>query len=232
MDYNPINIAPKGQKQGDYYHHDDRPLRLLGDRVRLQADRRRRGGRAEEDRRRGRPSPTWSTRPTRTCSSNDDPLREPLRPGLRPLPVRQGPDRAGRASCSRTWTPGSSRTASRGRGSAGAFGILLEPVGQRRLPGLAVHRRPVGLARPQGRQGRPRPDRPGPGAKQRECLKFLADDDPQRQGVPVLARPAPPAGHRALDALGQRVVLLRRRASTSRSTSGSSASRRSSWASA
>ena len=40
MDYNPINIAPKGQKQGDLHHDDDRPLRLLGDRIRLQADRR------------------------------------------------------------------------------------------------------------------------------------------------------------------------------------------------
>ncbi len=33
MDYNPINVAPKGQKQGDYAFDYDRALRLLGDRV-------------------------------------------------------------------------------------------------------------------------------------------------------------------------------------------------------
>ena len=53
MDYSPINIAPKGKKQGDYYTDHDRPVRLLGHRVRLQGRRRRRGGRAEEDRRAG-----------------------------------------------------------------------------------------------------------------------------------------------------------------------------------
>ena len=55
MDYTPTNIVPKGMKQGDYYSHDDRPLRHLGHRIRLQAARGRhagrRAGRAEEDRR-------------------------------------------------------------------------------------------------------------------------------------------------------------------------------------
>ena len=46
---------------------------------------------------------------------------------------------------------------------------------------------------------------PVAGAKQRECLKFLADH-PERQGVPVLAGPAPPAGRRALDALGHQTA--------------------------
>ena len=41
MDYNAYNIAAAGERQGSQQHHD-RPLRLLGDRVRLQADR---GGR-------------------------------------------------------------------------------------------------------------------------------------------------------------------------------------------
>ena len=58
MDYSPINIAPKGKKQGDLLHDHDRPLRLLGDRICLQADRRRRGDGAQEDRRPGPPSTT------------------------------------------------------------------------------------------------------------------------------------------------------------------------------
>ena len=35
MEYDAVNIAPEGQKQGDYYTDDHRPLGLLGDRVRL-----------------------------------------------------------------------------------------------------------------------------------------------------------------------------------------------------
>ena len=48
MDYNPVNLAPKGVKQGDLLHHDDRAVRLLGHRVRLQAARRRHRGRVDE----------------------------------------------------------------------------------------------------------------------------------------------------------------------------------------
>ena len=37
MDYNPVNIMPEGVKQGDFFSHDDRAVRHVGDRVRLQA---------------------------------------------------------------------------------------------------------------------------------------------------------------------------------------------------
>ena len=39
MEYNAVNIAAKGKKQGAYNMTATRPLRLLGDRVRLQGDR-------------------------------------------------------------------------------------------------------------------------------------------------------------------------------------------------
>ena len=38
MDYNPINIAPKGSEAGRLHHHHHRSLRLLGDRIRLQGE--------------------------------------------------------------------------------------------------------------------------------------------------------------------------------------------------
>ena len=41
MDYNPLNISRPGQKQGDYATTTLGPVRLLGDRIRLQADQRR-----------------------------------------------------------------------------------------------------------------------------------------------------------------------------------------------
>ena len=40
MDYNPWNIALAGEQQGEYLDVDARALRLLGDRVRLQASSR------------------------------------------------------------------------------------------------------------------------------------------------------------------------------------------------
>ena len=44
MDYCPDQPRPQGQEAGRLLHDDDRPLRLLGHRVRLQAGRRQRGG--------------------------------------------------------------------------------------------------------------------------------------------------------------------------------------------
>ena len=37
MDYLPVNISPKGKKQGELLQHRGRPLRLLGHRICLQA---------------------------------------------------------------------------------------------------------------------------------------------------------------------------------------------------
>ena len=90
----PDQHRPQGQEAGRLLLDHDRPLRLLGHRVRLQAGRRRRGGRAEEDRRAGaRARPGLRDRRGRVPERRS--LRQPLGPGLRPLPVRQGPDRPG-----------------------------------------------------------------------------------------------------------------------------------------
>ena len=71
MEYTPVNIALKGEKQGAYFTADARGLRLLGDRVRVQADRapirRSRGTRAH--RRAGRRAANLRSRPTRTSAS-------------------------------------------------------------------------------------------------------------------------------------------------------------------
>ena len=73
MDYAPINLAPKGVKQGDYFTHHHRALRLLGHRVRLQAavgrHRRRVGRSSSEIAKRSAPRPATTTAPTRTCSA-------------------------------------------------------------------------------------------------------------------------------------------------------------------
>ena len=73
-----------------------------------------------------------------------------------------------------------------------AFSILLEQWGDGATLASQYRRRPVGLARSQGRQGRPAiRSSPSPGAKQRECLKFLTESilcDKSFQFSPALLR--------------------------------------------
>ena len=45
MDYNPVNIMPEGDEAGRLFLDDDRPLRHVGDRIRLQAAQGRLAGR-------------------------------------------------------------------------------------------------------------------------------------------------------------------------------------------
>ncbi len=83
------------------------------------------------------------------------------------------------------------------------------PVGQRGRPGRLARRRPVDLPRPQGGQGRPRPDRAD---RRREAARRAGVPGrahPQRQGVPVLPRPAPPAVQGALGRWGGRERVRR-----------------------
>ena len=97
MDYLPVNIAPKGEKQGDYFSPTDRPLRLLGHRVRLQAARRRHRGELPELKkiasRSAEPALAYATDED-TRGVDPDPLVEPLRPGQGPDRVRPAPGRS------------------------------------------------------------------------------------------------------------------------------------------
>ena len=217
----PDQHRPQGQEAGRLLLDDDRPLRLLGDRVRLQADRRRRGDRAQEDRRpgaRARPG----LRDRRRLVLERRPLRQSLGPGLRPVRVRQGADRAGRPSSSRTSMPAWSRTANRGRGPGAPSRILLEQWGDgATLASQYVGGQSVSRDHKADKDARD-PIVPVPGAKQRECLKFLSDSilaDKAFQFSPALLRRL---GTERWIALGHR-RLLSGRASISRCSSASSA---------
>ena len=172
----PDQHRPQGPEAGRLHHHHDRPLRLLGDRVRLQADRRRRGRRAQEDRRpvaRARPG----LRDRRGHVPGQRPAGERLRPRVRHAPVRQGPDRAGLRPAEGPRRAGSSRTASRGRGSATRSRILLAQWGNgaylaaEQIGGQSVSRDHKG-----DKGGQATRSSRSAAAKQREALAFLADN--------------------------------------------------------
>ena len=97
MDYNPINIAPKGQKQGDYITTVLGPYDYWAIEYAYKEVIGRRGGRAEEGRRPG-PRARPGLRHRHRHDGRQRPAGERLRPRLRPLPVRQGPAHPGRRS--------------------------------------------------------------------------------------------------------------------------------------
>ena len=70
MDYAPVNLAPKGVKQGDYFTTTHRALRLLGHRIRLQAAVRRHRRRGARSCRRS-PRKCADARPTTTRTDED-----------------------------------------------------------------------------------------------------------------------------------------------------------------
>ena len=158
MDYNPINIAPKGKKQGDYYTTTIGPYDYWAIEYAYKPVE---GDEAAELKKIAAACP--GTRPglcdRRRLVLERRPLRQSLGPGFRPVPVWQGADRAGDGALER---PGRARGQGRRIMGADSPGVqhLARAVGRRRDPGFAVRRRPVGLARSQGRQGRTRPDRP------------------------------------------------------------------------
>ena len=133
MDYNPINIAPKGQKQGDYVTTTIGPYDywaieyaykpIDGDEA---AELKKIAARS--------PEPDLATRPTRTCAGND-PLVNAY--DLGSDPSRFAKDRIALAARA---DEGPGRQGGQGRRVVGAGPIGLrdpaEPVGQRRLPAL------------------------------------------------------------------------------------------------
>ena len=200
MDYCPINIAPKGKKQGDYYSTTLGPYDYWAIEYAYKpAD----GDEASELKKIAARAPehdlVYAT--DEDALLNDDPYVNRWDLGSDPCAFGKG-----RIELAEQPAQGPGRPRGQGRRLLGADPACVpDPapaVGRRRDAGLAVHRRPVGLPRPQGRQGAHDPIVPIPGAKQRECLKFLVDCDPERRLVPLLAGPAPPAGHRAVASLG------------------------------
>ena len=84
MDYNPFNIAVKGESAGRLRRADDRALRLLGDRVRVQAAAEgNRERRAREDRRARRHRSVARVLVGRGNDRGPRPRREPVRSRFR-----------------------------------------------------------------------------------------------------------------------------------------------------
>ncbi len=200
MDYSPINIAPKGKKQGDYYSTTIGPYDYWAIEYAYKPVD---GDEASELKKIAARAPehdlVYAT--DEDVLLNDDPYVN--RWDLGSDPCEFGKERIALAARA---VEGPRRPGGQGRRLLGADPPRLpDPapaVGRRRDAGLAVHRRPVGLARPQGRQGRTRPDRPRTGGQAAGLPEVPGRCHPQRPVVPVLARPAPPAGNRAVDALG------------------------------
>ena len=206
MDYTPANLVPKGRTQGDYYSHDARPLRQLGDRVRLQAAQRRhrrRSRRAEEDRRPQRRAgaglrhrrrhprhrPRSATR-NRFDLGNDPIAYAKMRPQLinELMPGLVERDDEGRRRLQQ---------------ARRAFGVLLAQL----RPGACTSPRAMSAActtsAPQGRQGRQAAVVRGR-AKAARSAGTARRASLQRQAVPVPARAVQLARLVALEPLGHR----------------------------
>ena len=178
MDYNPVNIMPEGKKQGDYFSTDDRPVRHVGDRIRLQAAQGRLAGRRAAElkkiaARSGEPGLAYATDED-TRGIDPDPHSVALRPGQRPGRVRQGASEAG----------GRELAERRRRHDQGRRRLPAGPPGVRHAAGaarrgdvrrLALRRRPVREPQPQGRRegraSRWRSCRPRSSAKRSSCSK-------------------------------------------------------------
>ena len=142
MDYNPINIAPKGQKQGDYVTTTIGPYDywaieyaykpIDGDEA---AELKKIAARS--------PDPDLAYATDEDMSGND-PLVNAYDLGSDPSRFAHGPDRPGRAT-----DEGPGRQGGQGRRVVGAGPIglrdLVEPVGQCRLPAQLLRRRPERL---------------------------------------------------------------------------------------
>ena len=177
MDYNPANIVPKGGKQGDYYTHDDRPVRHVGHRIRLQAARGGTPGEVAELKkiaaRSGEPALAYATDED-TRGIDPDPHSNRFDLGSDPLEYAK----TRRRSCKELMPGLVERMTKDGDGytqARRAFSVLLGQYGQ----SMFFASRYVGglhdLAQPQGRQGRQAADRrwsmPSSSAKPWRCSK-------------------------------------------------------------
>ncbi len=173
MDYCPINIAPKGKKQGDYYSTTLGPYDYWAIEYAYKPVD---GDEASELKKIAARAPehdlVYAT--DEDAVLNDDPYVNRWDLGSDPAPTA----RAGSSwpsSSSRTWTPAWSRTATPGRGpGARSRSCSSSGATARRSPrSTSAASRSPATTRPT----RTRTTRScrSPGAKQRECLKFLVD---------------------------------------------------------
>ena len=206
MDYNPINIAPKGQKQGDYASTTIGPYDYWAIEYAYKPVEGRRGGRAQEDRRPvARPRPRLRDR---RRLHEQRPAGQHLRPDQRHPGLRQDADGHGRRAAQGSRPEG--RQGQRVVGPApharsascisqfgnGAY-LASEYIG-----GQSVNRDFKGTEKARD------PDHPDQRRQAARGAQVAGRPDPHRQGLPVLAGLAPQADHRVV--AGQPVLLLRR----------------------
>ena len=203
MDYNPINIAPKGKKQGDYYTTTIGPYDYWAIEYAYKPIDGDEAAELKKIASRGTQSTDLVYATDEDTFLNDDPYVN--RWDLGSDPCQFGKDRIALATelmkdLELAWSRMANHAARTGR----TFGILLEQWGDgATLASQYVGGQSVSRDHKADKDAHD-PIAPVPGAKQRECLKFLADailSDKSFQFSPCIA---PAAGNRALVALGQR----------------------------
>ena len=212
MDYTPANIAPKGQTQGDYFTttlgpYDYWAIEYAYKPVSGGSD----GEKAELDKIAKKvATPGAGVRHRRRPVRLGGPVHQPVGPGPRPAPVRQGPHQAGREPAAQAGRLGGGQG---GELRPAADGLRHDPrpVRRRRLPGQQVRRRHGRQPGPPGRPGRPRPARPRRRGQAAGGAGLPEGGHPDRQAVPVPAGAAPQAGPGEVVPLGQLRPVLRRR---------------------
>ena len=195
MDYNPINVAPKGQKQGDYASTTIGPYDYWAIEYAYTPIT---GNEEAELKKIAARSPD----PDLAFATDDDfwqqrPPGEYLRPDVGHPGLRQDADGHGQRDA-------------QGAGPEGRQGRRLVGPAPRGVPGLhpavrqrgvsrgRAHRRPVGQPRLQGRRQGPRPDHARRRLPPARGTQAPGRPDPERQGVRVLARHAPQADDRVV----------------------------------
>ena len=183
----PYQRGPQGPEAGRLRVDYDRALRLLGDRVCLHDGDECRAEEARLPIARAGPG----LRHRRRLHEQRSPGQH-VRPDLRHPGLWQDADDHGRRVAQ-----GPGQEGRQGRGILGAAPqrvlLLHQPVRQRGLSRGRIHRRSVGQPRLQGDRQGPRPYHAHRGRPPARRPQAAGGPDPQRQGVPVLARPAPQA---------------------------------------
>ena len=195
MDYNPINVAPKGQKQGDFASTTIGPYDywaiayaytpVMGNE---EAELKKIAARS--------PEPDLAFATDDDFSNNDpqvntyDLTSDTLAYGKMRMAMAgemiQDLDR-------KVVKDGDSWARLRG-----AFLACIQQFGNGAYPRGRTHRRPVRQPRLQGDREGPRPDHARRRRPPARGTQAAGRPDPQRQGVPVLARLAPQADHRVV----------------------------------
>ena len=190
MDYSPINIAPKGKKQGDYYSTTIGPYDYWAIEYAYKPIE---GDEASELKKIAARAPEHDLVYATDEDSflNDDPYVNRWDLGSDPCEFGKDADRAGLRAAQGPRCAAWSRTANRGRGPAAPSRILLDQWGDgATLASQYIGGQSVSRDHKADKDARD-PIVPVAGAKQRECLKFLTDSilsDAAFQFSPALLR--------------------------------------------